>query len=926
VIGLPSGTVTFLFTDIESSTRLWQEQSEQMALALARHDEIVRSSIERHDGVVVKLRGDGAHAAFATASDAIAAAVAAQIALADEEWSLAEPLRVRMGLHSGPAELRDGDYYGTAVNRAARITSVAHGGQVVISAATWQLARDAPVQVVDLGEHRLKDLSEPEQIFQVMHADLDREFPPLRSLDHFATNLPTQVTSFVGRESDVDRVAALLRETRLVTVAGTGGVGKTRVAVHVAAEVLPGFRDGAWFCELASGDDAQTMSQAVASTLGCVQHPGLSLSESVVEYLKVRELLLVLDNCEHLLDEAGDLVESVLRACPDVTVLVTSREALDVTGERVVRLRSLATPGESSDDAALLDSPAVQLFRDRAIDAAVDVEWDAQQWSAVGEICRRVDGIPLAIELAAARTVSMSPVDVAGHLDERFRLLTGKRRGRIERHQTLRATVEWSYQLLDADEREVFDRLGVFTGSFDEAAAVAVAGGDELDSWTVNDALASLVAKSMLGTDTGPAGTTRYTMHETLRQYAREQLDDTECTDQYRRALAHHLVAFAQAAGEGVRGPDDLLWLARVRADIDNVRAAIGWALDADDAADQQLGLSILGSLAWIGDMHLNLGLAVLAVKSLPLTEPAGPEVRAPVLQLAGTFYWNDGDFEAARRFIERALQDRVASTALNPLDAMGMLISLEMSNGNHARAFELIDEAKRSYADSDEFEDARMYGTAATFEAMAGQVDTAREDAHRALVIARRIGNQHLLVGALDGLAWALQRDDPEAALAAAEQGLQIQRASGAYRAVFSGLQSLAAHLRARLGDEREALRLLHIALVVARDDGLWPQAAAVLNLSLTPLRHTGRSEAVATIVGILQGGALAHISFPGMADSTSRALDRIRETLGDDRTEQLVALGASMSYDEALAYTLDQLGSTAPDDAGRSSSAPIA
>ena len=473
-----------------------------------------------------------------------------------------------------------------------------HGGQIVASHSSHQLLGDVTVETIDLGEHRLKDLGQPERIFQIVHPALPRDFPPLRSLDAFPGNLPVQVTSFVGRDDDVNRAIGLLDDARLVTLAGTGGVGKTRLAVQVAAEVLAGFGDGAWFCELAPADDADTMAQVVASTLGCVQHPGLSLAASIVEYLKVRELLLVVDNCEQVLDDAGDFVDAVVRGCPKVTVLATSREALDVPGERVVRVRSLATPERVASDADLLDVPSVELFRDRARDAGAGLEWDARQWQAVSEICQRVDGIPLAIELAAARTVAMNPIDIAGHLDERFRLLTGKRRGRVERHQTLRATVEWSYQLLGDDERLVFDRLGTFAGSFDEAAAIAVAGDDgELDAWAITDALASLVAKSMLGTETGPGGETRYTMLETLRQYAREQLDEAGDTDSCRRAQARYLGTFARTTGLGLRGADDRLCIAQVRAELDNLRASIGWAIDCDDPDDQALALAILGPL-----------------------------------------------------------------------------------------------------------------------------------------------------------------------------------------------------------------------------------------------------------------------------------------------------------------------------------------
>ncbi len=402
----PTGTVTFLFTDLESSTRLWEEHPEEMRAALARHDAILRDAVEMHDGHVVKTTGDGLHAAFALAHDALVAALDAQRALVAEDWTLPEALRVRMGLHTGEAELREGDYFGPAVNRAARVSAAAHGGQIVASGTTADLVRDglAPdVELVDLGEHRLRDLGRSERIVQVVHPDLPAEFPPLRSLEAHPGNLPIQLTSFVGRDDDVARIVAMLDDASLVTLIGTGGVGKTRLAIQVAAEVVPRFGDGAWFCELAPADDGDSMAQVVAATLGCVQRPGLSMVESIVEYLKVRELLLVLDNCEHLLDEAGALAEATLAACPSVTVLATSREALEVDGERVVRVRSLGAPEPSATREQLLESAAVRLFGDRASDAGATGDWSEAQWSAVGEICRRVDGIPLAIELAAAQ-------------------------------------------------------------------------------------------------------------------------------------------------------------------------------------------------------------------------------------------------------------------------------------------------------------------------------------------------------------------------------------------------------------------------------------------------------------------------------------------------------------------------------------------
>ncbi len=479
--GLPSGTVTFLFSDIEGSTRLWEEHPDAMRDALARHDEIMRSAVAAHDGVVVKTTGDGVHAAFSTAVGGVAAAIDAQISISSAPWDGIDGLKIRIGLHTGEAEIRDGDYYGTALNRAARLMSVAHGDQIVVSQVTAGLVRDAfadDVELVDLGEHRLRDLPTPIQVFQVRHPELPSEFPRLRSVQATLGNLPSQLTSFVGRDDEVLTLADAVRHAPLVTLTGTGGVGKTRLAVHVAGEVAVDFADGAWVCELAAADDELLMAQVIANTLDCRQRPGLSLVDSIVEFLRVRKLLLVLDNCEHLLDDAGDLAAAIIRTCPDVKVLATSREALEVEGERVVRVKSL------QEDAA------VRMFDDRSRDAGVTTEWTSEQRAAIAEVCRRVDGIPLAIELAAARVEAMSPVEIATHLDERFRVLTGKRRGRVERQQTLRATVDWSYQLLEPEQRTVFDRLGIFSGSFDAEAASAVVSDDVLDPWHVRDAVA----------------------------------------------------------------------------------------------------------------------------------------------------------------------------------------------------------------------------------------------------------------------------------------------------------------------------------------------------------------------------------------------------------------------------------------------------
>jgi predicted ATPase len=862
---------------------------------------------------VVKTTGDGFHAAFAAAHDALDAAIAAQLALGAEGWETTGALVVRMGVHTGPAELRDGDYYGTAVNRAARLMSVAHGGQIVVSLATEELAPESGVELLDLGEHVLKDLSRAERVFQVVHPELRRDFPVLRSLDAFPGNLPAQVTSFVGRDDDVAQIVEMLAEgAALVTLIGTGGVGKTRLAVQVAAEVLAQFGDGAWFCDLASARDGDAMAQVVATALGCAQRPGLSLADSIVEYAKVREMLVVLDNCEHLLDEAGELAEAMIQECPGGRLVATSREAFGVRGERVVRVRSLGAPDPSATGDALLQSAAVRLFADRAVDAGADTAWNDAQWAAVAEICRRVDGIPLAIELAAARVASMRPAEIAAHLDERFRLLTGTRRGRVERHQTLRSTVEWSYQLLDADDRSVFDRLGVFAGAFDSPGASAVASDDDLDSWRVVDSIASLVAKSMLVVEDGPDDTTRYAMLETLRQFARERLEEEGDADRWRRRHAEYYVTFAEAAGAGLRGPDEVVWMARLVSELDNLRAAVGWGLDRDDPVERELAVRIVASFAFT-TMRLAT-INALAGQAAEAAHHCRAELRSPVLGLAAYYEMHQGNAERARALAQDAIRDGVVAASVNPFIAYQALGFIEMAVGNTQRAIEIYRDVRASFdAVDDLWVRAQHLAGLANYEALAGQLDEARADTELVLEMARRLQNPGLLADAFHAMAWAYQRDEPEVALAAVEQSIELYRRGLAKGGAAAGLFSLAGGLRFRLGDHNGAFELLREAVFAARDMGARPQLSATLDWSLGPLVKIGRPESAATLVGALAGGTLVDVgNFPLVAGARARTLERVRAELGEDSTDRLVAEGAAMTYDEIINYALQHLEPT--------------
>ena len=743
---LPSGTVTFLFTDLEGSTRLWEELRDAMQSALARHDAVLRNAVESHGGHVVKTTGDGLHAVFATAADATAAAVDAQGQLLGEVWSLPEPLRVRMGLHTGHAEVREGDYYGPAVNRAARVAAAAHGGQIVMSHATEELVcDDLPVGValLDLGEHRLRDLSRAERVFQVRAGGLMEEFPALRSVEAFPGNLPVQFTSFVGRGEDVAAVSKALWSARLVTLTGVGGVGKTRLALQVAAELLPRFGDGVWLCELGATNDADLLGQVLVATLGVQPRPGRSLVESVCHYLAGREALIVLDNCEHLLDAAAGIAEAMLRAAPAVRVLATSREDLGVGGEHVWPVRCLGVVS-GPDVEAIAKCEAVRLFAERAAAARPSFVVDATNVTAVGEICRRLDGIPLAVELAAARVRSMGPDEIAGLLDERFRLLTGGRRRGVERHQTLRAAVEWSYALLDERGRMVFDRLGVFAGSFDTDAATSVARGDEFTAWDVRDALDDLAAKSMVVLDDSADGGTRYRLHETLRQYALERLDDTGQAVECRRRHAEYYAAFAEEAGAGLEGPHEVVWARRFDAELDNLRAAVAWALDANAPEDGELGLRIIAVLGFQQFFRRSAGVGQWAEAALGRAQASTPGRRTAVLATAAWSAYHDGDIALMRTRAAEALRDGLPPDTRSPGSAFSALVAAEALSGDHEAALQTAAVGQRALdaIGADEFAHIVADAPGLVARLLAGQYEDARAFVEEFLRRARVLAN----------------------------------------------------------------------------------------------------------------------------------------------------------------------------------------
>ena len=616
---LPTGTITYLFTDVEGSTPLWQQHPGEMNNVMARHDSLMISAVETNGGTVVRPRGEGdsIFAVFPRATDALGAAHAAQQLLSREKWPDGISINVRMALHTGESELRDHDYYGNVVNRCARIRSIAHGGQVLISEATAQLVQDdlsGEISLRELGSHRLKDLQRPEQIFQLIHPDLPADFPELKSLDAQPHNLPVQLTSFVGRDQEIEEVSGLLATSRLVTLAGAGGSGKTRLSQEIGASIIEDYPGGVWFIGLAALSDPKMLRPHVADVF--------SVGEDALHgFLQEKTLLLILDNCEHVIVDAASLVQWLL-SCPGVSVIATSREALNLAGERTFQVPPLPIPADHVSQMMMAGCASVDLFLERAQAASPAFEMTLGNAASINQIVRTIDGIPLAIELAAARVKLLQPAEIASRLDECFKLLKGGPVDTLPHHQTLESCIDWSYDMLDDEQQMLFRQLSVFRGGFTLPACVAVSAGD--DEFEVLESLGQLVDKSLVRNT--PAGEeTRYHLLEPLRQYAAARITGDEVAEAEGRH-ARYFQDLAEQAAPELHGPHQLDWYARLTTEHDNLRAALAWGLQAGDVDLPQRTAAALFWF-WIVRRHVAEGTEwfdrVLAVEGPPSTARA---------------------------------------------------------------------------------------------------------------------------------------------------------------------------------------------------------------------------------------------------------------------------------------------------------------
>jgi predicted ATPase/class 3 adenylate cyclase len=734
----PTGTVTFLFTDIEDSTKLWERSPQAMQAALVRHDEILRRAIEDRGGYVFKTVGDAFCCAFPTAPDALEAALESQRLLLKERWGESTPLRVRMALHMGTAEERDEDYFGPPVNRVARLLSAAHGGQVLLSLPTHEMVRDqlpAGMSLAELGEHRLKDLFRPERVFQLSAPGLPVEFPPLRTLDTYRNNLPLQPTPLVGREKEVSEVCDLLRgtETRLLTLTGPGGTGKTRLALQAAADLLDDFPDGTFFVPLATLSEAELFLSTVAETLGVRETGEQPLDESLKDYLKERRLLLVLDNFEQVLGAAPTVTE-LLAAAPGLKVLATSRAPLGLYGEQEYAVPPLSVPDvrHLPDFKTLSQYEAVRLFIERAKSAKVDFEVTDESAPAVAEICVRLDGLPLAIELAAARIKMLPPKAMLQRLSSRLKLLTGGARDLPVRQRTLRGAIEWSHTLLGDGEKTLFARMAVFSGgrTLEAVEAVCDAQGDlPVDSF---EGVSSLLDKSLLRQEEGPEGEPRFVMLETIHEYAREKLQESGEAEVIGRAHTEYFLALAEEAEPELVGTDQVSWMDVLEAEHDNLRAALSRSLEAGDSGSAlriggalwrfwnvrghfsegrrwlTAGLSGEGAAALSLRARASLGLGYLelrqgdyprAVEDLEVSHSLYREIgdrrgEAYALCFLGWIALDRNEFDRAEELLEESLAlSRAAGTARDVSVSLNALAMLKVYRGDHERATAMQEE-----------------------------------------------------------------------------------------------------------------------------------------------------------------------------------------------------------------------------------------
>ncbi|MEO8302973.1 MAG: tetratricopeptide repeat protein [Betaproteobacteria bacterium] len=928
--GIRTGIVTFLFTDVEGSTRLW-EREPRMPAALERHDALARAAVEANRGTVVKTLGDGLHAVFADPLDALLASVALQKAIADPSATNGVVLRVRCGMHAGAVEQRDNDYFGSVVNRAQRVMDAGHGGQVLMSRAVATLVEDRlPVGVAlrDLGEVRLRNLASPEHVFQVMHRELRLDFPPLRSLEAAPTNLPQQVTSFIGRERELEEIGRLLPQTRLLTLVGTGGIGKTRLLLQLAANLVGRYRDRVWYVDLAPIDDPALVPSALAGVWGLTEVAGAPLLETICEHARSQQTLVLLDNCEHVLIACAGLANALLRAGPEVGILATSREPLRTAGERTYMLPALHLPDPKSDLATFVRADAVRLFVERARLQQPDFAVSPQHLPAVAKICTRLDGIPLALELAAARVGTLSVETIAARLDDRFGLLKRGDRMAMPRQQTLKALIDWSYDLLDATEKSLFARLSVFASGWTLDAAEAVCADGALAQSDVLDVLDRLVQKSLVVVHEAEE---RYGFLETIRDYARNRLTDSGQTEPLRARHHRYFLALAEAAEPSWRGRiDELRWLRSLEAEHANLRAALHWSIEQPGLVANAVRLCGALGHFWRVRGHWREGRDWCS-DALRKDAGASPnDVRAKALLSAAMMNARLGETSAAEALAVQALAlAREAGNRVLEASALNSLSTVLSDHGNFGRAHRMLEEAVAINRElGNRAWESINLGNIGELYADQGDFVAAQAPLEQALALSREIGSESLEAMALSSLGrLAERRGDHGEARAMLTQALAIYRELGSPAEEVEQMRMLAGVCIA-CGEPASAAHYLYEALATSRDLGFRGSIVKcfddMVGLAIEVAAHEraghfqGACQRLREITGVL--------ATPSESESSDRRGSRCRVALGEAAYSAAEAIGRGQSPESVIGNGLAWLETVARNDAVGTAGALVA
>jgi predicted ATPase/class 3 adenylate cyclase len=946
----PTGTVTFLFTDIEGSTQLARQYPQIWESLRKRHHAILHGAITANNGYVFQIVADAFSAAFHTAGDAVRAAIKSQLDLQAENWE-ETPIRVRMGIHTGKAEVQpEGLYHGyLTLSHVQRLMSAGHGGQVLLSFTTQQLVQDElpeDVYLRDLGGYRLKDFDRAEHIFQVVVPDFQKEFPPLRALDVVPNNLPIQLTSFVGRNKEISQIKKRLEQYRLLTLNGSGGVGKSRLSTQVASELLTHYPDGVWLAELAPITDPSLVTQTVCAALDVTPQGDTPALNVLMDYLQPKKTLLVVDNCEHLLDACEQLCEALLHACPDLRIIASSREALGIEGESAYRVPSLSLPDSHGGLQAVEESEAVKLFIERANALLPDFELTEFNAPVITQICQRLDGIALAIELAVSRVKILKVEQIAARLDDAFRLLTGGSRTALPRHQTLRGTIDWSYNLLADEEQTALRRFSVFVGGWTLEAAEVVC-----DKPDMLDLLTHLVDKSLVVVDREHGDEARYYFLETIRQYLREKLFESGEVEQIRDRHLDYFLKLAQKAEPELFGRGQIEWMQKLEDEHENMRAALEWSLQGNIIAGQELAGALWWS--WYLNGHLSEGYEWIE-KMLGASSGDETLIRAKLLSAEGWFAQRMWDQEVARKLSDesvalfRKLGNEIGTAfSLCVLGIISATLSsdYEQSTQYIRTSLDIFKRAGNQWGVSSAL---RELGFAVDLQ---GDFIQAQKFYEQSLLICKEIGDQAGMAHSLFIMGESIAcQGNPTHAMKLYEEALEFAKAVrskpttanivtgmghvASYSGDYQGGRQLleeAMEIHRKMGDRAGVGRALRYLAWTARLQGDYFKARSLYLECLQLLQRMQNKEGIiATLIHIgnlllVQGSPEKFVrmlgvferaypegvktSLPFFQIETEKFIKNARAALGDEAYTAAYEAGQQMSIDEAVAYALKEL-----------------